>query len=120
MKKSTTQFLFFCTLFLNSFLAISQNIISQNHDQKIVLKEKAEIAFKILNNQKAVSQNKNTASNNQFFQLDETDSYQGRKSEFLSQIIPLELPIDFPTYTKNLGVKGYNQLITKYYKLEPY
>ena len=38
------------------------------------------------NNQKTVSQNKNTSPNNYFFQLDENDSYQGRKSEF-SQVV---------------------------------
>jgi hypothetical protein len=50
------------------------------------------------------------------FQLDENDAYQGRKDEFLAQIILKELPSDFPKYEKWMGVRHYNQIIDEYYK----
>jgi hypothetical protein len=50
------------------------------------------------------------------FQLDENDPYQGRKDEFLAQIILKELPNDFPKYEKWMGVRHYNQIIDEYYK----
>lgn len=50
------------------------------------------------------------------FQLDENDPYQGRKDEFLAQIVLKELPQDFPKYEKWMGVRHYNQIIDEYYK----
>jgi len=46
--------------------------------------------------------------------LDENDPYQGRKEEFLSQLIVKELPADFPKYDKSYGVKNYNHIIDDY------
>jgi hypothetical protein len=50
------------------------------------------------------------------FQLDENDQYQGRRDEFLSQLIIKEIPNDFPKYQKWMGVKHYNEIIEDYYK----
>lgn len=50
------------------------------------------------------------------FQLDENDQYQGRKDEFLSQLIIKDIPDDFPKYEKWMGVKHYNEIIEDYYK----
>lgn len=50
------------------------------------------------------------------FQLNENDAYQGRKGEFLAQIIIKELPKDFPKYEKWMGVRHYNEIIDDYYK----
>ena len=60
------------------------------------------------------SSNKPSISND--FQLDENDPYQGRKAEFLNQLIVTEIPADFPKYEKWMGVKHYNQIIDDYYK----
>lgn len=81
-----------------------------------VLKEaalKSNNKNQIKKNQSSETQ-KNTYSN--YFQLDENDPYQGRKSEFLNQLIVPELPSDFPKYEKWMGVKHYNQIIDDYYK----
>lgn len=50
------------------------------------------------------------------FQLDENDQYQGRKDEFLSQLVIKDIPDDFPKYEKWMGVKHYNEIIEDYYK----
>lgn len=98
-----------------SISAISQNTIHQ--DLKTLLKENADKAYKTLQlkNQPNLSANK-FAKQNYFFQLNENDPYQGRKAEFLTQLIVKELPNDFPIYNKSYGVKGYNQIISVYYK----
>jgi hypothetical protein len=60
------------------------------------------------------SSSKQAAANS--FQLNEDDQYQGRKDEFLSQLIIKEIPTDFPKYEKWMGVRHYNEIIEEYYK----
>lgn len=50
------------------------------------------------------------------FQIDENDQYQGRREEFLSQMIVKEIPSNFPKYEKWMGVRHYNEIIEEYYK----
>lgn len=65
---------------------------------------------KTVNNSKQI----NTITNS--FQLNENDQYQGRREEFLSQMIVKEIPSDFPKYEKWMGVRHYNEIIEEYYK----
>ena len=65
------------------------------------------------------SNSKKVETSSPGFQLDENDPYQGRKSEFLNQIIVPEIPVDFPKYEKWMGVRHYNEVIEDYYKKHP-
>lgn len=50
------------------------------------------------------------------FQIDENDQYQGRREEFLNQMIVKDIPGDFPKYEKWMGIKHYNEIIEEYYR----
>lgn len=84
------------------------------------LKEAALKANKNKSNQKEQKSQNNSSSSKSStinnFQLDENDPYQGRKAEFLNQLIVSEMPADFPKYEKWMGVKHYNQIIDDYYR----
>ncbi len=66
-------------------------------------------------NTREVSSSKVQTTSNHF-QVDENDQYQGRKEEFLSQMIVKEIPTDFPKYEKWMGIRHYNEVIEEYYK----
>ncbi len=74
---------------------------------------KSQKSTPVLKEQSSSTPKNNTSST---FQLDENDPYQGRKAEFLNQLIINELPADFPKYEKWMGVKHYNQIIDDYYR----
>jgi len=110
------------------FLSLSQVIVAQESRVKsnensvpvkqnttanngVVIKAKAS---KNVNNSGDVRKQVDTEGKS--FQLDENDPYQGRKNEFLSQVILSELPSDFPKYEKWMGVRHYNAIIDEYYK----
>ncbi len=67
-------------------------------------------------NTPGTNQNGKIQSASQGFQLNENDTYQGRKDEFLSMMIIKELPENFPKYEKWMGVKHYNEVVDQYYK----
>ena len=46
---------------------------------------------------------------------DVTDTYMGRKNEFLNALIIPELPPDFPVYSKQWSVREYNDVVETYY-----
>ncbi len=48
--------------------------------------------------------------------IDANDIYMGRRDEFLSRLTVSELPKDFPTYQKEYGVSGYNDVVDNYYR----
>lgn len=125
MKNSLT--ITFVTL---TFYFVSFNLYSQENNSKYneVKKQEAIQKNNSSTNEKQVIKssvtktpiNKNVQpqvdTQGKSFQLDENDPYQGRKVEFLSQITLKELPSDFPTYEKWMGVRHYNNIITEYYK----
>ena len=114
MKKIKTFTILLITLFgVNN---IEAQINSAPAGNNPTLKEAALKSQKNKHSQKEQSSStpKSNASNN--FQLDENDPYQGRKAEFLNQLIINELPSDFPKYEKWMGVKHYNQIIDDYYR----
>jgi hypothetical protein len=47
--------------------------------------------------------------------IDENDTYMGRKAEFLGNLTVNELPTDFPKYDKSYGLRYYNNLVDNYY-----
>ena len=51
--------------------------------------------------------------------INEDDPYQGRKQEFLNQLIIDKLPDDFPKYEKGSGIKAYNNIVDAYYRQHP-
>lgn len=79
-------------------------------NQQKQLKKNSSSSTPSLNSSKKVE----TIPNN--FQVDENDNYQGRREEFLSQMIVKEIPNDFPKYEKWMGVRHYNEIIEEYYK----
>lgn len=107
-------------LLLSGVYSIQAQVSSAPAGNNAALKEAALKSNKHNSNKKeAKSQNgsstiKSPTSTN--FQLDENDPYQGRKAEFLNQLIVSEMPADFPKYEKWMGVKHYNQIIDDYYR----
>lgn len=129
MKKINTSV---SILFIICFLCSSQILISQESKFRKVEQNPKQTSTQSqpnniegqLKTKVSYAKEPNTTSNVQkrvdtegkSFQLDENDSYQGRKEEFLSQIILKELPMDFPKYEKWMGVRHYNEVIDDYYK----
>ncbi|MES2760748.1 MAG: hypothetical protein V4677_01025 [Bacteroidota bacterium] len=68
------------------------------------------------NSNSGASQSTQVQTISNSFQLDENDVYQGRKQEFLSQMIVKDIPSDFPKYEKWMGVRHYNEIVEEYYK----
>ncbi|MBA4240996.1 MAG: hypothetical protein C0448_09735 [Sphingobacteriaceae bacterium] len=107
-------------LLLSGIYSIQAQVSSAPAGNNPALKEAALKANKNKSNQKEQksqnnsSSSKSSTTNN--FQLDENDPYQGRKAEFLNQLIVSEIPADFPKYEKWMGVKHYNQIIDDYYR----
>lgn len=111
-------------VFILCFFGMSQTLFSQEKNPKQTekkamlaegsgVKAKASTSTGSGNNGATQSQ---VDTQGKSFQLDENDPYQGRKDEFLAQIILKELPKDFPKYEKWMGVRHYNAIIDEYYK----
>lgn len=111
MKKSIQ---LFSILLVLSFLSFSKNSFGQ---EKKIKENQSFPGEKKSNNVIPAKNSKQVQTVGEGFQLDENDQYQGRKQEFLSQIIIKEIPVDFPKYEKWMGVKHYNEIIEEYYKM---
>lgn len=118
-------------VFFICFFSMSQTLFSQENKSKPIggkptetgkknaSTNSPEIKTKVSTSPSSGNTNnvqKQIATQENSFQLDENDSYQGRKEEFLSQLIVKELPSDFPKYEKWMGVRHYNEVISDYYK----
>lgn len=118
MKKIKTSTTLFLLLF--GVYGLKAQVSSAPAGNNPVLKQAALKSDKHNSNPKDQKSQNNSSSTNPSssnnFQLDENDPYQGRKVEFLNQLIISEIPSDFPKYEKWMGVKHYNQIIDDYYK----
>jgi len=120
MKKTIAIVFIALLAFTNSLFSQANTVPAENNPK---LKEAA-LKANQKNQQRKVKTSPSTAVSNSkqvktipnSFQLNENDQYQGRREEFLSQMIVKEIPSDFPKYEKWMGVRHYNEIIEEYYK----
>ncbi|MES2515246.1 MAG: hypothetical protein V4580_13930 [Bacteroidota bacterium] len=101
-----------------SFFSITQVLDAQESNEKhSEVKPRGATKTKVSPaNNNSLTVQKRVDTDGKSFQIDENDTYQGRKEEFLSQITLKELPTDFPKYEKWMGIRHYNEIISEYYQ----